>query len=255
MNAVGAPLARVDGSAKVMGQARYAAEFHPDGLVYAATTDSILAAGKITAIDTAAAERAPGVLLVLTHLNAERLAYNAAEERPAVDPVAGDQLRVLQDRTIRYAGQPVAVVVARTQSQAEFGASLVSVRYERDPSARTRFDPASARPTSAAAAKKGRGPEWSQGDPDCALAAAPVHVEATYVQAREQHNAMEPHATVAEWKGDRLTLWSKTQWVDNERDEVARRFGIAPENVRSSTRSWAARSGRRCAPGLMSHWR
>ena len=232
MNAIGTPLARVDGPAKVTGQARYAAEFHPDGMIYAATADSTVAAGTIIAIETAAADRAPGVLLVLTHLNAERLPYLPAEERPAVDPVSGNQLRVLEDAEIRYAGQPVAVVVARTQAQAEHGASLVSVRYERDPSPRTRFDPANAWPTSEAAAKKGRGPEWSQGDPDAALAAAPGRVEGTYVLAREQHNAMEPHATVAEWQGDRLTLWSKTQWVDNERDEIARRFGITPDNVR-----------------------
>jgi xanthine dehydrogenase YagR molybdenum-binding subunit len=97
MNAIGEPLTRVDGPAKVTGRARYAAEFHPDGLAYAATHDSTVPAGRITAIDTAAAEHAPGVLLVLTHLNADRLSYQAPTERPAVDPVAGEQLRVLQD--------------------------------------------------------------------------------------------------------------------------------------------------------------
>ena len=78
MNAVGAPLPRVDGPAKVTGAATYAAEFHPDGLAYAATHDSTIPAGRITAIDTGAARRAPGVMLVLTHLNADRLPYQAA---------------------------------------------------------------------------------------------------------------------------------------------------------------------------------
>ena len=232
MNAIGEPLTRVDGPAKVTGRARYAAEFHPDGLAYAATHDSTVPAGRITAIDTAAAEHAPGVLLVLTHLNADRLSYQAPAERPAVDPVAGEQLRVLQDAEIRFSGQPVALVVATTQAQALYAASLVRVSYAPDPERRIRFDPALAKPTSEAAAKKGRGPETKQGDPDAAFAAAPVQVDATYLQAREQHNAMEPHATVAQWQGDRLTLWSKTQWVGNERDEIARRFGIAPDNVR-----------------------
>ncbi len=77
MSAVGAPLRRVDGPAKVTGAASYAAEFHPDGLVYAATADSTIAAGAITGIDVSEAERAPGVLLVLTHLNADRLPYEA----------------------------------------------------------------------------------------------------------------------------------------------------------------------------------
>ncbi len=232
MNAVGAPLSRIDGPAKVTGSARYAAEFHPDGLAYAATHDSTIPAGRIIAIDAAAAERAPGVLLVLTHLKAERLPYQAPPERPAVDPVAGEQLRVLQDAEIRFSGQPVALVVASTQAQALYAASLIHVHYAPDPDMRICFDPSLAKPTSEAAAKKGRGPETKQGDPDTAFAAAPVRVAATYLQAREQHNAMEPHATIAHWQGERLTLWSKTQWVGNERDEIARRFGIAPENVR-----------------------
>ena len=232
MSAVGAPLTRVDGPAKVTGAARYAAEFHPEGLAYAASHDSAIPAGRVTAIDTSAAERAPGVLFVLTHLNAERLPYQSPAERPAVDPVSGEQLRVLQDDGIRFSGQPVALVVAATQAQALYGASLVRVSYTADPHGRLRFDPDRARPTSEAAARKGRGPETRQGDPEAAFAAAPVRIEATYTQAREQHNAMEPHATVAHWQGDRLTLWSKTQWVGNERDEIARRFGIAPDKVR-----------------------
>ncbi len=232
MNAVGAPLPRVDGPLKVTGSARYAAEFHPEGLAYAATHDSTVPAGRIVAIDIEAAKRALGVLLVLTHLNADRLPYQAPAERPAVDPVTGEQLRVLQDDEIRFSGQPVALVVARTQAQALYAASLVRVTYAPDPDRRVRFDPALAKPTSETAAKKGRGPETKEGDPDAAFASAPVQVDATYLLAREQHNAMEPHATVAQWQGEKLTLWSKTQWVGNERDEIARRFGILPANVR-----------------------
>lgn len=248
--AVGQSLSRVDGRLKVTGQAKYAAEFVPPGLACAALVESTIPAGRITDMDTTAAERAPGVLLVLTHLNADKLPYQLPEERPAVDPVAGDQLRMLQDAEIKFVGQPVGLVVAETREQAEFTAALVRVAYEADPAPRTRFDPALARPTSEAAAKKGRGPESKQGDPDGALAAATVRVEGTYVLPREHHDAMEPHATVAQWEaGDRLTLWSKTQWVDNERDAIALIFGIPSENVRvinpfvggafgSSLRTW-----------------
>ena len=230
--AVGAPLTRVDGPAKVMGAATYAAELHLDGLAYAATHDSAIAAGRITALDTQAAEAAPGVLLVLTHLNADRLPYQTPTARPAVDPVSGEQFKVLQDADILFSGQPVALVVAATQAQALYAASLVHVSYQADPAPRIHFDASLAKPTSETAAKKGRGPETKKGDADAAFAAASVSVDATYLTAREQHNAMEPHATVAHWQGERLTLWSKTQWVGNERDEIARRFGIAPDNVR-----------------------
>ena len=206
MNAIGAPLTRVDGPAKVTGDARYAAEFHPDGLVYAATHNSTVPAGRITALDTAAAERAPGVLLVLTHLNADRLSYQAPAEPPAVDAISGEQLHVLQDAEIRFSGRPRALVVATTQAQALYAASLVRVTYAPEPDCLTQFDPGLAKPTSEAAARKGCGPETKQGDPDAAFAAAPVRVDAIYLQAREQHNAMEPHVTVAEWQGERLTL-------------------------------------------------
>ena len=91
---------------------------------------------------------------------------------------------------------------------------------------------ARSRPTSEAAAKKGRGPETRQGDADAAFAAAAVRIDETYIQPREHHNAMEPHATVAFWEGDSLTLWSKTQWVNNERDAIALIFGIPADKVR-----------------------
>ena len=231
MTAVGKALSRVDGPAKVTGAARYAAEFHPDGLVYAATADSTIASGRITSIDVTAAERSPGVLLTLTYLNADKLPYESPKEKPAVDPVGGDQLRVLDSPEIKFSGQPIAVVVARTQGQAEYGASLIRVTYARDATAKIRFDPALARPTSAAAAKLGRGPESRVGDAEAALLRAPIRMEANYRQGREQHHPMEPHATIAEWQGNNLTLWSKTQWVGNERDEIGRRFGIAPGNI------------------------
>ncbi len=231
-NAIGAPISRVDGPAKVTGQARYAAEFAPTGLAYAALIESTIPAGQITAIHTADAERAPGVLLVLTHLNAPKLVYRPAQERPAVEPVSGEQLRVLQGTEVKFSGQPVGLVVAETQTQAEYAASLVRVTYSHSPAPQTVFDPARSRPTSEAAAKRGRGPETKQGDPDGAFAVAATRIDQTYVQPREHHNAMEPHATVAQWEGDHLTLWDKTQWVQNDAEEIARVFGIPADAVR-----------------------
>ena len=230
--AVGKPVDRVDGRLKVTGTARYAAEFDPPGLAYAAVVRSGIPAGRITAIDTGEAEQAPGVILVLTHLNAEKLPYHDAEERPAVLPVSGDRLHVLQNAEVKFSGQPIALVVAETQGQAEYGATLVRAAYERDPLPRTVFDPELGVPASEAAAQRGRGPETRHGDPDAALASAEVRVEGIYVQPREHHSAMEPHATVAMWEGDRLTLWDKSQWVQNVAEETALTFGVPSENVR-----------------------
>ncbi len=229
---IGQPVDRLDGRLKVTGGARYCAEFVPTGMAYAALVESTIPAGQISEMDTSAAEHAPGVLLVLTHQNADRLPYQSPKERPAVDPVSGDQLRVLQDSEIKFSGQPIGLVVATTQIEAEHAASLVHVTYDPDPKLLVRFDPARSRPTSEAAAKKGRGPETRQGDADGAFAAAAVRSDQSYIQPRAHHNAMEPHATVAHWEGDRLTLWSKTQWVGNERDAIALIFGIPPEHVR-----------------------
>ena len=230
--AIGKEIDRVDGRLKVTGTAKYAAEFAPPNLAYAAVVTSTIAAGEITAIDIAEAEKSSGVLLVLTHLNAGKLPYQPFKERPAVEPVAGEPLRALQDAEVKFSGQPVGLVVAETQAQADYASSLVRVTYKTDPNPRTRFDLAESRPVSEAAAKRDRGPEWKQGDADAAFAAAEIRVEGSYIQPREQHHAMEPHASVAMWEGENLTLWDKSQWVGNVRDEMARIFGIPAENVR-----------------------
>ena len=160
---LGSPVPRVDGAEKVTGRARYAAEFAPDGLAYAALIESTICAGSIRNIDTAHAERMPGVLLVLTHQNAPRLPYLPAKERPAVEPVAGQALQVLQDTRILFNGQPIGVVVAETQSQAEYAASLVQVEYASDSHPALHFDPVLAKPASAAAEKKGPWPRKRAG--------------------------------------------------------------------------------------------
>ena len=229
---IGSPLSRVDGPAKATGRAMYAAEFHPEGLAYGALVESSIPAGRIVAMDTSAAEKARGVVLVLTHQNAPHLAYWPFRQRPAVEPVSGDQLKVLQDAEIKFSGQPIGVVVARTQAQAEYAASLVRITYHLDHAPLTDFSPARSVPTSSAAEKRGRGPETHQGDADAALLLAATKIDQHYSQPREHHNAMEPHATVAEWVGDHLTLWDKTQWVGNVREEMARIFAIPPESVR-----------------------
>ncbi len=173
-----------------------------------------------------------GVLLVLTHRNAPKLAYSAR------DGTARGGTRCRRGTTCsagceRYcsAGKPIGVVVAKSQSQAEYAASLVQVTYDVASDPVTRFDLSKAQPASAAAEKKGRGPESRRGDADGALTNTAFKVDQTYTQPREHHNAMEPHATVALWRENSLTLWDKTQWVYNDAEEIARVFGIPATSV------------------------
>ncbi|HEY3190647.1 MAG TPA: xanthine dehydrogenase family protein molybdopterin-binding subunit, partial [Solirubrobacteraceae bacterium] len=225
---VGQPVSRVDGRAQVTGAARYAAELDLPGLVHAALVSSTVPRGRVTAIETTEAERSPGVLAVITHLNAPRLPYRRFEERPEVDPQSGDQLRVFQGPDVLFNGQPIAVVVAETREEARHAASLVRVQYERGEAA-TAFDPRRGRPPSKESGEQG---ESRRGAAGRVFARASVRVEAIYSHPREHHNAIEPHATIAAWDGDRLTLHDKTQWVNNDRAEIAHVFGIAEDHIR-----------------------
>jgi xanthine dehydrogenase YagR molybdenum-binding subunit len=233
---VGQPLTRVEGLLKVTGRATYAAEFDLPGVTHAVIVTSAVAKGRIRDFDTAAAEQAPGVLRVITPRTAPRLAYRAMKS--ALDPV-GERLHVLQDDVVRFNGQPVAVVVAETLEQAEYAASLVRVDYDTasdlDPApARLDFDReiAHAVPPDAGLLPGSSVPaDARRGDPERALAEAAVTVDARYRIARQQHNPMEPHATIARWDGDRLTLWDKSQWVAQVRDEIAAVFDLTPDQV------------------------
>ncbi|HKG77749.1 MAG TPA: xanthine dehydrogenase family protein molybdopterin-binding subunit, partial [Beijerinckiaceae bacterium] len=236
MNApiIGQPVSRVDGRLKVTGEARYAAEFDPGpNLAYAVIVDSTIPNGRVASIDASAAEQAPGVLRVITHLNAPRLAYR--EHRAFVDPSAGERLHVFQDDQVRFNGQPVGVVVAESLEQAQHAASLVRVTYA-DAEAITEFAPAfqSAAPPREQKSDTGekQRPKTGRGDAAAALSTAEVRVEAEYWIPREHHNPIELHATIASWDGDRLTLWDKTQWVNNTAEEIGAVFGIPAQNVR-----------------------
>ncbi|MET9522501.1 xanthine dehydrogenase family protein molybdopterin-binding subunit [Streptomyces coeruleorubidus] len=220
--AVGAPLSRVDGRLKVTGKATYAAEHDIKGVVHAVVVDSTVARGRITGIDTRAALAQPGVLKVISHLNAPKLAYR---DNPAsIDPLEGDRLHVFQDDQVLFHGQPVAVVVATELETAQHAASLVKVSYDARQPSTDMADPADR-------------PDWkpityARGDADKALDSAAVRLDVTYRMGRNHHNPMEPHATIARWDGDKLTLWDKTQWVPGTQVELAAVFGIPQESIR-----------------------
>ncbi|MEU6912575.1 xanthine dehydrogenase family protein molybdopterin-binding subunit [Streptomyces olindensis] len=221
--AVGAPLSRVDGRLKVTGQAKYAADHDIDGAVHAVVVDSTIARGRITGIDSRAADAQPGVLGVISHLDRPRLAYR---ENRVSNAFPGERLHVFQDDTVRFFGQPVAVVLATTLEAAQHAASLVKVSYAAEkPSTDLTRGPAQEGPAPFAR-------PYARGNAQEALDAADVRLEMTYRLSRNHHNPMEPHATVARWDGDRLTVWDKTQWVIGTQNELAAVFGIPLQNVR-----------------------
>lgn len=222
--AVGSPESRVDGRLKVTGQARYAADHGPaagvEGVVHAFLVEATIGRGRVADIDDSAARDQYGVLTVIHNGNAPRLPYRDNEE--SLNP-PGARLRALQDDQVLFFGQPVAVVVATTLEAARHAARLVEVRYDTQPSLTD---------LAVATTPAGEPEAYSRGDPDAALAAAPVRVEPTYRLARNHHNAMEPHAIVARWEGDALTVWEKTQWITDPRNEIAAAFDIPQESVR-----------------------
>jgi xanthine dehydrogenase YagR molybdenum-binding subunit len=228
---IGEPVSRIDGPQKVTGTATYAAEFDVPRQVHASIVRSTIAKGRIASIEISDAQRATGVIAVLTHRNAPKLPYRA--HKALVDPEVGERLHVLQDDRVIHQGQPIALVVAETIEQAAHAANLVRVTYRAEAGA---TDVTREQPRLPTQEKTDQGParppETNRGDPDTALAGAPVTIDETYVLPREHHNPVEMHATIAAWDGDHLTLWDKSQWVHNTRDEIAAVFGVPADNVR-----------------------
>jgi xanthine dehydrogenase YagR molybdenum-binding subunit len=219
---VGQPMDRVDGRLKVTGGARYSAEMPVAGVHHAVIVQSTVANGRIRSIDTAQAERMPGVVKVLTHRNTPKLPVNRAP--------GGSVLTLLQDDRVRYNGQPIALVVADTLEHAADAALRVTAKYDSVPPVLDmRANVASAYPPPA---QFGNKPDSAKGNVKTGLAEAAVRVEQTYTTPIENHNPMEPHATIAVWEGDKLTVYDATQYVVGDRDTVARTIGVPPENVR-----------------------
>ncbi|MDB5793885.1 MAG: Xanthine dehydrogenase, molybdenum binding subunit [Noviherbaspirillum sp.] len=228
MSVTGQPIDRTDGRLKVTGAARYSAEHPLPGVAHAVLLLSTIPCGRISAIDTDAASRMPGVLLVMTHLNAPRLPDGG--RAGAGSPPAGRVLNLLQDDAVHYNNQPIALVVADTLERARDAARHVRVDYLRaDPVLDFEQARLSAhRPEKA----KDEEADTSRGDMDAGIRAAARRVDFTYTTPMEHHNPMEPHATIAAWDGDGLTLYDSTQYITGVKKTVAKTLGIAPEQVR-----------------------
>jgi xanthine dehydrogenase YagR molybdenum-binding subunit len=227
MKSIGAPLDRIDGPLKVCGAARYSAEFTMPRMAHAVLVQSTVPNGRIARIDTAAAERSPGVVAVLTHRNAMRLPQGG---KGAEQPPQGRVLALLQDDQVHYNGQPVAVVVADTLEQALGAAATVRVEYQRTAAA---LDFDAAKPRAYSPGKVlGMDADSRHGDLQAGLAQAAVRKTLTYTTPMQHHNPMEPHATLAAWDGSRLTLHDSTQHVAGVQKTLAGIFGIPQDHVR-----------------------
>jgi xanthine dehydrogenase YagR molybdenum-binding subunit len=224
---IGADVQRVDGADKVMGRPIFAADRILPNMVHAVPVPATVGKGRAVRIDTSAAERTAGVLLVLTHENMDRL-------NPVGFVFAGGYaiqgFQPLQSDVIAYRGQPVALIVAESLEAAWEAVQLVKVEYEAAPFT---VEPDAA---GAEAVAQAKALPWFHdfvaGDADRALSGAAVAVDQTYTTPREHQNAMELLATVAEWDGDRLTVHEGTQAAQPVQHGLATALGIDPGMVR-----------------------
>jgi len=223
---IGEPHDRVDGRQKVTGQARYAAENNLPNLAYAVLVTSTIPAGNIASIDATAAKKATGVIDVISHLNAPKLPDVGGQGQ---DSNAAEHHHMpFSDDSVRYLGQAVAAVVADTFEHATHAAGLVRVTY-RPSQARIVMEEF----RNEAKERRGNGTaSFSKGDAEGALAGAPVKVDQVYRIPYEHHNQMEPHALVAAWDGDKLTVHDSAQNIFSTRQTLAKTFGISPQSVR-----------------------
>jgi xanthine dehydrogenase YagR molybdenum-binding subunit len=222
---IGTPTSRVDGRAKVTGSAKYAAEFTAPDLVYGVVVNSTMPRGRIINIDATRALAVAGVIDVLTHKNRVKMADKDDDYRDDVAPENGAPFRPLYDDRVHFNFQPVALVVAEDEDTARFAATLVEIDYQAESFATD----LQARREQAIKVDK---PVKPRGDAVKALATAPVRHHAEYVTPAEYHNPMELFAATAVWRqGGKLTVYNKTQGVQNVQRYVCSVFGLKPDDV------------------------
>jgi xanthine dehydrogenase YagR molybdenum-binding subunit len=218
--AIGAPLDRIDGPQKVRGAAPYAYEHRVEYPLYLYPLQSDIARGRVASVDASAAEAIPGVVIVITHHNAPRLADTSDKE-----------LAILQSDEVAFRGQYVGAVVAETFEVARHAANLVEVSYDEEPHDAT-LRPDSDDLYTPDLLNAGFQTDTEEGDVDGALSSAALKLDETYTTPMEHNNPMEPHTTVAIWEGGDITLYESTQGVHTVRRAVARVFGLDRDRVR-----------------------
>jgi xanthine dehydrogenase YagR molybdenum-binding subunit len=227
---IGTATSRVDGRAKVTGEAKYAGEFNASGLAYGSVVDSAIAKGRIARIDTSEALRVEGVLDVVTHENRARMADTDKAWKDDVAPEEGSPFRPLYDDKIMFSGQPIALVLADEWEIAKYAASLVRIEYEQEASVTDVYQ----QRDKAFVIEK---PEKPRGNAEAAFAAADVRHEAEYFIPTEHHNPMELFASTVMWDGGgKLTVYDKTQGVQNVQRYLCNVFNKKSDDLRVISR-------------------
>ena len=222
---VGTPLDRVDGVAKVTGQARYAGEYPQAGLLHGSVVCSTIACGRVLAIDHSQAMRVPGVVAVLDHGHRPHIS-SYDDDYSDADSAEGSPFRPLFNDRVLYSGQPLALVVATTLEVARYAGSLIRIDYAEEAH---QTDLGAARQSHEAPAET----PAPRGDFAGQFTAAPVQIDATYLTANEHHNPMEPHASTVHYKADgTLEIHDKTQGTQNCQDYLHKVFGLPKANIR-----------------------
>ncbi|HUQ66099.1 MAG TPA: xanthine dehydrogenase family protein molybdopterin-binding subunit [Flavitalea sp.] len=222
------PIDRVDARAKVTGTATYAAEYKASNVAYGFLVGSTITKGTIKTIDTKAAERAPGVIAVLTYINAPKVpGHEANPDDPSKEPTENRPLKIFHDNKIAYYDQPIALVIADTYERVRHAATLVKATYEKTQH-HTDLD------ADAVNAKKASGPDmkdYIRGEED-AYKKAEVFIEVKYEQPIEVHSPIELGSIIARWDAhDKVTVYTKTQGVQDTQQAVSDMFKLKKENV------------------------
>jgi xanthine dehydrogenase YagR molybdenum-binding subunit len=221
---IGQPLTRRDGVLKVTGQARYAADNHPPKLLFAVLAVSSIARGRVTFLDIGAAKNHTGVIDVMTPAHKPRLAEDPdAKANPFMF-----RMELLQNDSVRYANQPIAVVIAETLEAASEGALLLAPKYE---TLVPRVGLDAGKSFLPPAVGVGNPAVVEHGDVEGGLAAAAKAIDVTYETPPQYHNPMEPHAIIAAWGGDKLSIDTPSQGLALAQSRIAGLFGIPPGNV------------------------
>lgn len=228
--AVGRQVSRLDGPLKVGGQARFAAEVAMEGICYASLLRSPITRGRLTRLDTSAAEAAPGVILVMTHRNMPRLDILPLVSVTNMSAVGASALPIMQDAEIRYNGQMVALVLADTQEQADHATSLIEIDFEAAP-AKTQFEAAKATAKTPASILIETN-HTVVGNPERELTRSPFRVDNIYRTPGHNHNAIELHAVTVAWNDDTLEIHDASQMISGSANALAKLFGLKKEQVR-----------------------
>ena len=232
---IGRKIPRVEGPVKVSGTAQYASDFHFPGMLYAVPVEATIASGRVTKLDTAAAEKMPGVRAIFHRENIGKIVRSVQGQ--GFERIVDERRPPFEDDVIRYYGQYIALAVADTFESAKAAADVVRATYEKDkhnvdPDLKADDEPDVVE-TSFVPTKR---LQSERGDAEAAFANAPVKLDQTYVTPTETHNPIELQATTAIWEGSMLTIYEESQGVFNLRDVLAQMFSLPKENVRVITK-------------------